>query len=180
MSTTVRIFKLFWAHEDEQQEAWLRSKAQQGLHLVKVSPFCFWTFRRGEPADIVYRVDFPNASHDAGFRQLMEDAGWALAAQTVGWHYWRTQAVKGKAPALFTDNASKANKFRQRLVLFVAAAMPLFVTFFVLDMPSKLPQLSMPFLVAYGGALAVYLMVMPYSILRLWLRVRELNTSLPA
>lgn len=180
MSTTVRIFKLFWAHEDEQQEAWLRSMAQQGLHLLKVNPFCFWTFRRGEPADIVYCVDFPNASHDPAFRQLMQDAGWSLAATTVGWHYWRTPALKGKAPALFTDNASKANKFRQRLAAFVAASIPLFVTFVVLDMPSRLHELSMPFLVAYCSALALYVLVMPYSILRLWLRVRELNGSLPA
>ncbi|CAN7525811.1 DUF2812 domain-containing protein [Massilia sp. LjRoot122] len=180
MSTTVRIFKLFWAHQDEQQEDWLRSMAQQGLHLLKVNPFCFWTFRRGEPADVVYRVDFPNASHDPAFRQLMQDAGWTLAAKTVGWHYWRTPVVRGKAPALFTDNASKANKFRQRLATFVAAAMPVFVTFFLLDMPGKLDQLSMPFLVAYCGALAVFLLIMPYTILRLWLRVRALNGSLPA
>lgn len=180
MSTTVRIFKLFWAHEDEQQEAWLRAMAQQGLHLLKVNPFCFWTFRRGEPADIVYRVDFPNASRDPVFRQLMQDAGWTLAATTVGWHYWRTPAVEGKKLELFSDTASKLAKFRQRLALFVASTMPVFVTFVVLDMPGKLDQLSIPFRVAYFGAVATFALIMPYTIVRLTLRVRKLNASLPA
>lgn len=180
MNTTVRIFKLFWADQDEQQEAWLRAMAQQGLHLVKVNPFCFWTFQRGESADIVYRVDFPNASQDPAFRQLMQDAGWSLAATTVGWHYWRTQAVGGKAPELFSDTASKIQKFRQRLGVFVATSMPLFVTFIVLDMPARLSRISTPFAVAYCAALAVFLLIMPYTIVRLLRRIRQLGGSLPA
>lgn len=180
MSTTVRIFKLFWAHEDEQQEAWLRSMAQQGLHLLEVNPFCFWTFRRGEPADIVYRVDFPNASRDPDFRQLMKDAGWSLAAATVGWHYWRTEAVGGKAPELFSDAASKARKFKERLGLFVASSVPMFATFVLFDMPGRLAGLSWPFMALYCAALAVYLAIMPYTIARLALRIRELNGSLAA
>ncbi len=180
MNATVRIFKLFWADEDEQQESWLRSMAQQGLHLVKVNPFCFWTFRRGEPADVVYRVDFPNASQDPAFRQLMADAGWTLAATTVGWHYWRIPAVAGKTLELFSDTASKATKFKQRLGLFVAASMPVFLTFFLFDMPSRLDQLSAPFLAFYCGSLLIFLLIMPYTILRLFLRVRELDAALPA
>lgn len=180
MSKTVRIFKLFWAHEDEQQEAWLRSMAQQGLHLVDVNPFCFWTFRRGAPADIVYRVDFPNASRDPDFRQLLEDAGWSLAATTVGWHYWRTQAVGGKAPELFSDAASKARKFKERLGIVVASSMPMFVTFVLFDMPSKVVELSWPFMALFCATLAVYLLIMPYTVVKLALRIRELNGSLPA
>jgi hypothetical protein len=180
VNTTVRIFKLFWADQDEQQEAWLRAMAQQGLHLVEVNPFCFWTFRRDEPADIVYRVDFPTASRDPAFRQLLQDAGWTLAATTVGWHYWRTQAVNGKAPELFSDTPSKIQKFRQRLGVFVAASMPMLVTFVALDLPARLARLSLPFVLAYCAALAVFLAIMPYTIVRLLRRIRELNGSLPA
>ena len=179
MNTTVRIFKLFGAHQDEQQESWLRAMAQQGLHLLRVNPFCLWTFRRGEPADIVYRVDFPNASQDPAFRQLMQDAGWTLAARTVGWHYWRIPAADGKQLELFSDNASKIAKFRQRLGLFVASPMPVLVTFFIFDMPGKLNQLSTPFLVAYCGSLALLLLVFPYSIVQLMLRIRSLRGAVP-
>lgn len=180
MSKTVRIFKLFWAHEDEQQEAWLRAMAQQGLHLLKVNPFCFWTFRRGEPADIVYRIDFPNASRDPGFRQLMEDAGWRLAAVTVGWYYWRIEAAGGKAPELFSDAASKARKLKARLGILVASSVPMFVTFVLFDMPARVADLSWPFMALVCGMLAVYLAIMPYTVARLVLRIRELNGSVPA
>lgn len=177
MNTTVRLFKLFGPHEDERQESWLRSMAQQGLHLVKVNPFCVWTFRRGEPDDIVYRIDFPNASHDPGFRQLMEDAGWTLAATTVGWHYWRTRAVKGQAPELFTVKASKAAKYKQRLAVLVGCSLPLFASIIVLDMPGRLGELSMPFLIAYAALLCFYLLVVPWAIVRLVLRIRRLSAA---
>lgn len=179
MSGKKTVFKFFWAHEDEQQEAWLRAMAQQGLQLVKVNPFCFWTFRHAEPADIVYRVDFPKASQDAAFQQLMHDAGWSLAATTVGWHYWRTRAVAGKAPELFSDKASKAQQFRHRLGVFVASAMPLLVMLLITDKQHALDQLSMPFLVPLCVALALYVLIMPYTILRLMLRIRQLNNPLP-
>lgn len=180
MSKTVTKFKFFFAHEDEQQEAWLRSMAQQGLHLLKVNPLCFWTFRLGEPADIVYRVDFPTTSRDPAFAQLMEDAGWALAATTVGWHYWRTPAVDGTAPELFSDAESKRRNFQHRLGAFVASSMPMLAMFIMADKQHVLDQLSLPFLVPLVAAYLIWLLVMPYTIVGLMLRIRKLHGPLPA
>lgn len=178
MSGTVTKFKFFFAHQDEEQEAWLRSMAQQGLHLLKVNPCCFWTFRRGEPADVVYRVDFSKAVADPSFRQMMQDAGWTLAATTVGWQYWRTQAVGGRAPELFTDNASKARKFRQLLGVLLGTSSPLIVVLATNNMRSVMEQLSFPSQAVLGTILALYFLVMPYSVLRLAMRLRELNKPL--
>lgn len=175
MSGTVRKFKFFFAHQDEEQEAWLRAMAQQGLHLADVNPLCVWTFRIGEKADIVYRVDFSQANEDASYRQLMQDAGWTLAATTVGWQYWATRAVGGKAPELFTDNASKARKFRQLLAMLIGSATPLFVMTIVSDKQRLMEQLSTPSLVTLGLIVSAYLLVMPYSVVRLLARVRELK-----
>jgi hypothetical protein len=58
--------------------------------------------------------------------------------------------------------------------------MPVFVTFLLLDMPARLSQLSTPFLVAYCAAMTVFLAIMPYTIVRLLRRIRELGGSLPA
>jgi hypothetical protein len=179
VSGTVTTFKLFFAHQDEEQEAWLRSMAQQGLHLLKVNPFCFWTFRRGEPADVVYRVDFPRNSQDPDFAQLMQVAGWTLAATTVGWHYWRTQAVRGAAPELFSDIESKLRNFRHRLGIFVACAMPLFVMLVITDKQRALEQLSLPFLLPLVAALLLWVLVMPYTIVQLMLKIRKLGNPLP-
>lgn len=179
---TVTRFKFFLAHQDEEQESWLRSMAQQGLHLTKVNPFCFWTFRVGEPADMVYRVNFSNsmAGQASDFRHFMEDAGWTLAAGTTGWQYWCTRAVNGKAPEIFTDNASKAQKFQQVLATLVASGLPMFVWCLLFDVRRVLDQLSLPFVVVLGVAAALYVLVVPYAVVRLLMRMRQLRGPLPA
>jgi len=179
VSNTVTKLKFFFAHEDEQQEAWLRAMAQQGLHLLKVNPLCVWTFRRGAPADVIYRVDFPRTSRDPAFAQLMQDAGWSLAATTVGWHYWRTPAVRGQAPQLFSDAESKRRNFQHRLGAFVGSSLPLFLVLVLFDKQRMLEQLSLPFLVPVLLAVLFWALVMPYSILQLMLRIRRLNSPLP-
>lgn len=180
MNETVTRFKWFWAHEDEEQEAWLRAQARQGLHLVDVNPFCVWTFRVGEPADIVYRLDFSSAARDGDFRQLMQDTGWTLAATTVGWQYWTTPAVNGKAPEIFTDNASKAQKFQRVLTALLTSAMPVFLWFVLFGGAKVLARLSLPFLVPIAAVMAIYLLTVPYAIVRLLIRLRQVRGPLPA
>jgi hypothetical protein len=180
--STVTTFKLFWAHQDEQLEAWLRAKAQQGLHLVNVNPFCFWTFRRGEPADIVYRVNYSNSwtAHGSDFRQFMEDAGWKLAATTVGWQYWATPAVNGKAPEIFTDAPSKAKKFVELLTLIALCGLPSFLMFIFIDKKALLAGMSTRELVELGVIALIYLATVPYAIIRLLVRLRQVRKGRPA
>ncbi|MFC5551977.1 DUF2812 domain-containing protein [Massilia aerilata] len=176
---TVTRFKFFLAHEDEPQENWLREMAQQGLHLVDVNPLCFWTFRRGEPADIVYRVNYSPETRESGFHQLMQDAGWTLAATTVGWQYWRIPAVNGKAPQIFTDEASRARKFKQLLGMLVGSATPMLVWLLIVDKRTVLDQLSLPFLAPLALVLVLYVLLVPYTIVRLLLKIRQSRSPLP-
>jgi len=178
VSGTVSKFKLFFAHQDEEQEAWLRSMAQQGLHLEDVT-HVIWTFRVGEPRDMVYRVDYPAASRDPAFQQLMQDAGWSLAATTVGWHYWRTEAIAGKAPEIFTDPASKAAKFKRVISMVLGSCLPMLIVFIILDKQQAYEQLSLPFRVALLAATAFALFAAGYSVLRLMQRLRRLWGPLP-
>ncbi|CAH0251132.1 hypothetical protein SRABI118_02969 [Massilia sp. Bi118] len=177
--TTITRFKLFWADQDEEQEFWLREMAQQGLHLVKVNPLCFWTFRRAAPADIVYRVNYAGTASETDFHQLMRDAGWTLAATTVGWQYWRIPAVNGKAPRIFTDAASRMKKFKQLLGVLVASATPLTVWCILMNQQGILQRLSTPSLVVLGLILGVWALLVPYGILRLLLKIRQPRGPLP-
>jgi hypothetical protein len=179
MSDTITRFKFFWADQDEQQETWLRSMAQQGLHLVDVNPLCFWTFRRGAPSDIVYRINYSSDSKQSDFHQLMRDAGWTLAATTVGWQYWSIPAVDGKAPQIFTDDASRARMFKQLLGMLVASGMPMLIWLLVTNKRHVIEQVSTPFLLGYGALILVYLLVVPYSILRLLLKIYRSSNTLP-
>lgn len=178
MSRKVRVFKFFLAHQDEQQENWLRSMSQQGLHLVNVNPFCIWTFRCGEPADIVYRLDFPFRQEPA-FLQLMEDAGWKLAATTVGWHYWCTPSVDGKAPGLFTDGASKARKFKlvvAIVMLSMLSMLPMLYLILTEGVRTIPAVLTIPVVMVF----ALWVLLVPYATVRLLLRIRNLRSPLPS
>ena len=179
MSDTITRFKFFWADQDEQQETWLRSMAQQGLQLVDVNPLCFWTFRRGAPSDIVYRVNYSRNCKETDFHQLMRDAGWTLAATTVGWQYWRIPVVSGKAPQIFTDDASRVRKFKQLLGVLVASATPLTVWCIVMTQQGILQRLSTPSLVVLGLILGVWALLVPYGALRLLLKIRRPRALLP-
>jgi hypothetical protein len=55
---TIRKIKWFWAWQDEQEEAWLRSMSQKGWHLSSVGLPCIYRFRAGEPRDYAYRLDY--------------------------------------------------------------------------------------------------------------------------
>ena len=75
---TRKVFKLFFAWNEGREEAWLRAQALQGWHLASVAPF-FYRFRRGEPADITYRLDFQPGGgkfDKAEYLGLFRDAGW--------------------------------------------------------------------------------------------------------
>jgi hypothetical protein len=146
-SATVKKFKWFWHDQDVEQEHWLRSMAQQGLHLKKLNVLQQWTFEKGEPADIVYRVDFNTQSAKPEYRLLLEDAGWEQAMEHHGWQYWRTAAVDGRAPEIFTDAKNRNAKFTRLLGLIAISSLPLAYAFFGHPPHYLLEQLSAPFLV---------------------------------
>lgn len=163
--TTVRKYKFFWADQDVEQEQWLREMARQGLHLTGVF-ITQWTFVKGEPADVVYRVDYSNKGRDSDYNRLLEDAGWECAATTAGWHYWRKRVVDGKAPEIFTDSASKIERFRTVLAILIGVSMPsvIFLPKALAELPTRVPILI--------GALVAILI---YSAIRLLLRIGRLR-----
>lgn len=165
--TTVSKYKLFWADQDLEQEQWLREMARQGLHLAGVQTIR-WSFVKGEPADVVYRVDFSNAKRDSDYNRLLEDAGWECAATDAGWHYWRKAAVAGSVQEIFTDKESKIARFRQVLAIIIALNISTTVLFI-----NASPTLSTRSLVMLGCIVAFFL----YGAIRLLLRIGRLHRA---
>lgn len=168
-ATTVTKFKFFFAHQDREQEQWLRAMALQGLHLTALNAGCFWTFRQGEPADVVYRVDFDHDQNLNDYRVLFEDAGWELAAQVTGWQYWRKQKVDSREPEIHTDPQSKIAKFKRLMASLFLIMLPMPI--FTLTKPESLWRLSPPFLVAMFAMLALC----AYMLGALLLRIRAVR-----
>jgi len=121
--------KWFWAWQDDKEEAWLGEMSRQGLHLRQPAAFGQYIFEQSEPREYAYRLDFvTNAKKSPDYYQLFRDAGWEHVGEMGGWQYWRKEIVDGKVPEIFTDNASKVQKY-QRLLAFLVVFYPIFVIF---------------------------------------------------
>lgn len=88
---TVRAIKWFWAWQDQQEEAWLRSMSQKGWHLSSVGLPGIYRFRIGEPQDYVYQLDYQTHKKrdQQNYLQLFSDAGWEHLGQMSSWNYFR-------------------------------------------------------------------------------------------
>jgi hypothetical protein len=127
MNTMVKKSKWFWAWQDDREEAWLGDMSRQGLHLTHPGAFGQYTFEQGEPRELAYRLDFvPNARKTPDYYQLFRDAGWEHVGELGGWQYWRKEILDGKEPEIFTDNASKIQKY-QRLVGYLVIFFPIYI-----------------------------------------------------
>ena len=124
---TKRVFHLFGAWNDSKEEAWLRRMAKEGWHLEKIGPFTH-RFRKGEPADIVYRMDFQVGKFDQKeYFGIFRDAGWEYLGRSGVFYYFRTPAGGGN-PEIFTDKASRIAKYQRILLLMFILLIPLFNT----------------------------------------------------
>lgn len=124
---TKTVFKAFFAWNDGKEENWLRAQALRGWHLVSVGPF-FYRLRRGQPADITYRLDFQTATGKFDRREylsLFRDAGWESVCRFGTWYYFRTPTGTGRSPEIYTDTASRVAKYQRLLVLLFVVTLPL-------------------------------------------------------
>ncbi len=127
--TLVKKSRWFWAWNDDKEEAWLGEMSRQGLHLQQAGAFGQYTFEQGEPRQYAYRLDFVTESKKKDdYYQIFRDAGWEHVGEMSGWQYWRKEIVDGKVPEIFTDNASKIQKY-QRLLGYMVIFYPIFIIF---------------------------------------------------
>jgi len=124
-------FRWFWAWQDEREEAWLGAMSRDGWHLSEFGFPGVYYFRKGEPKDYAYRLDFQTSKlKDRGaYLQLFRDAGWEHLGNMSGWEYFRKEANPGEEPEIFTDPESKIAKYRRVLRALVIFFPILFILF---------------------------------------------------
>jgi hypothetical protein len=115
-----RIFKLFWAWQDDQECKWLESMAEEGW-ILKNYHLLVYTFEKMEAKNYIYKTDFKsNQNRDLQeYITLFEDAGWEHVTQCVGWHYFRAEATKVKVTDIYTDNNSKIEMLKRLLTILI-------------------------------------------------------------
>ncbi len=170
MNETKRVFRWFWAWNDEQEEAWLTEMARQGWHLREPGVFGFYTFERGTARNVIYRLDFKTAGKDKEeYLQLFADAGWDHVGEMGGWQYFRTEAAEGEAPEIYTDKASKIHKY-QRLFFFLVIFLPIYSV--TLNNMSQRSSTAMHVLsLVFGFIMLLYV----YALVRIFIRILQLK-----
>lgn len=170
---TLKLFRWFWAWDDDKEEAWLRGMAQKGWHFKSVALPGNYTFEQGEPRDYVYRLDYLTEKKDIlNYLQIFQDAGWDYVGEMNGWQYFRKEAIPGEEMDIFSDNESKAKKY-QRILFILVAILPILI-FNVIN----LNKMTDSFAQALTFFFFCFLIFYSYSIIRLGLRVTALKRKL--
>jgi hypothetical protein len=171
-SETRKIFHPFGAWNDRKEEAWLRGMALQGWHLERIGIFSY-VFRRGDPADIVYRLDF-QSSGKFDLREylgLFRDAGWEHVGRNGAFYYFRTPAGSGGDPEIFTDKASRIAKYQRMLLLFVV----FFPIFFNLSTTALWRHQTGGFWTAVRVLQGAMTLLFVYALVRILLQIDQLK-----
>lgn len=170
MSETKTAVRFYFAWEAEKEERWLEEMARAGWHLT--SGGIVFRFRRGEAAEVRYRLDYRN-EHGEALREyvgLCRDAGWEHVARFGGWLYFRT--ADAAAPELYTDAASLAERYK-RLIALLAVLLVVNVSGAArfVDHPGRFDALRDAIYLVQTGVV----LLLVYAIVMLGLRWRRLR-----
>ena len=166
-------FKLFWAWQDEEEEAWLHAMSTRGLHLQALPFPTIYKFEVDNPRNDYYRMDYIVDKKDyLNYLQLFRDTGWEHIGEMGGWQYFRTAAEGSSIPEIYTDNDSKAQKY-QRLITILIVFLPVFLATSIgkVDPSSRFAGLYL------AGKLinSILLLLYTFALIMIFKRIRELK-----
>lgn len=134
MKTTKRTLKFFSVADWEEEEIYLRKMHQQGWKLVSGGIVC--TFARCEPEDVIYQLDYNEASHkdSEAYRQMFADSGWEYIQDFAGYSYFRKPAAEMQEheEGIFCDDASRLEMVKR---VWNGRMIPILVVFLLIVIP---------------------------------------------
>ena len=136
MAETVTKIRFFTIADFKEEEFWLREMAREGLHLLRMGVPCFYVFEKGEPRDVIYRLDYTNNDEGGDYARMLAEFGWENCGRCIGWIYWRRDAAEIASEAegeLFSDDASRLDMVKK---VIRTRMLPLLTIFFCCVLPS--------------------------------------------
>lgn len=141
MKDTKTEFRFFTIPEWKKEEKYLREQHKNGWEFVSVNFIGFYHFKKCEPRDVIYQLDYnpESVTQKSEYIQMFRDCGWEYLQNYVGYSYFRKAAseMDGKEEEIFCDDASRLDMmkrvFRQRMV-------PLLWIFFLCIIPQIIIQ----------------------------------------
>lgn len=137
MAEKVTKIHFFTIADFKEEELWLRERAREGLHLLRMVPPCFYVFEKGAPRDVIYRLDYTNNAEGGDYAAMLGEFGWENCGRCMGWIYWRRPADELASEAegeLFSDDASRLDMVKKviqtrmlpLLTIFLCCVLPQF------------------------------------------------------
>ena len=102
--------KFFILSEYEEEEQYLNQMARKGYIFEKVTLPGIYHFRKSEPVNMVYRLDFNPKKKDDwdSYLQMYQDYGWAYIQDMNEYSYFcKVAEDKEEANEIFSDNESR-------------------------------------------------------------------------
>jgi hypothetical protein len=170
---TIQKFKWFWAWNDEKEEAWLGKMAGEGWHLKSLGLPGTYIFEEGSPQKDVYRMDYINDQRDyQNYLQLFHDAGWEHIGRMGGWQYFRKPIHEDNFPEIYTDNASKAQKY-QRVLIYLVILLP--VLMMLVIRPASEGSSFIEFYSILKTIMGFFMIFYVYAMVRIFHRINKLT-----
>lgn len=173
----IRKRRLFFAWQDEKQEAWLGEMSRQGLHLKEPGSFGSFLFVKGPAREVAYRLDYNQSKQPEDYLQLIRDAGWEHLGASGGWDYWRKEIQAGKIPELFTDPESKIQKYKRLLANFIASTPGISVVYIIgVAMFKKFPgRHPLWFVVLFISLFVAWIAFAAFNAIMIQMRIQALQ-----
>ncbi|NPV75639.1 MAG: DUF2812 domain-containing protein [Anaerolineae bacterium] len=170
---TIRKFKLFFAWNDDKEEAWLSQMAREGWHLQSLGFPGSYTFTAGKPRNDVYRLDYIiDRKNYQNYLQLFQDSGWEHVGEMGNWQYFRTRQQGSQMPEIYTDKASNTQKYAL-IMLPLIVFLPIFV--WMITRPISLESRFYDFYSTAKLAMSLIMMLYVYAMVRLLVRINRLK-----
>lgn len=158
MSEYKTEIKFFTVPQWREEEEYLRDQHKNGWEFVSLSGLGLYRFKRCQPRDVVYQLDYnPDSVNKKGeYIQLFGDCGWEYLQNYAGYSYFRKPAaLMSGEEEIFCDDESRLDMMKR---VFKGRMLPLVVLFFTIIIP-QLMNLSFNSS-AFGRVLLMFFEVM--------------------
>lgn len=154
--TEIRFFSV---PQWKQEEQYLRDQHKSGWEFVSLNALCLYHFKKCEPEDVVYQLDYnpDSISRKSEYLQLFRDCGWEYLQNYVGYSYFRKPASEmGQAEEeIFCDDASRLDTMKR---VCTGRVIPLLIIFFLVIIPQIVMQSQMN--TSFNHGLMIFFCVM--------------------
>ncbi len=174
-----KIMKMFFAWQDEKEQAWLEQMAAHGWILDEIG-FFLYTFRKEMPQQMHYRLDYQEMKQSdlQEYLGLFDDAGWKYLGRLTNWFYFASNGPETRE--IYTDTHSKIEKYKRILrTLFITSFPSIYYVVFYSSLFEQSNSCS------YCGILEVLRfvifflwLVMMFNIVRIWIKIQKLEKKI--